>query len=72
MPTTLTSPQDPKDPYLSSYDEERILMITDQEAVLAKEDLIALQTVSYCEVFSTYRLGCFLGCPTHHLLPMLK
>ena len=50
-PQSLVSPpplmisQDPKDPYLSAYNEERILMITDQEPTLSEEELVALQTV---------------------------
>ena len=37
--------QDPKDPYLPLYAEERVLMLYDQAYLTAEEELRALQTV---------------------------
>ena len=37
--------QDPKDPYRSQYDDERVLMVYDQAYLTAEEELRALQTV---------------------------
>ena len=38
--------QDPQDPYRSEYDEEVVLLVTDQSDVLGAEELAGLQRVS--------------------------